>query len=104
MEDGEDVVTLLFQHSPSRCRKSELGRKVLDLSRWKSFRERVSNHVVSRAVNKLNRAVFDDVANEMEADVDVLGTSVVLVVFGKGHRGLIVQKECGHVELAGEEL
>ena len=90
MEDGEDVVTLLFQHSPSKCGKSKLGCEVLDLSEWESFCECVGNHVISRAVNKLNRAVFDDIANEMEADVDVLGTSMVLVVFGKGHGGLIV--------------
>ena len=77
---------------------------MLDLSGWESFCECVSNHVVGRAVNKMNRAVFNNILNEMEADVNMLGTSMVLVVFGEGHSGLIGRKEHGRVELAGEEL
>ena len=104
MEDGEDVITLLFQHSPSRCGESELGHKVLDLSGWEGFRVRVGNHVISRAVNKSNRAVFDDVSNEMEADVDVLGTRMVLMILCECDGGLVVQKEGGSVNFAGEDL
>ena len=40
----------------------------------------------------------------MEIDVDMLGTSVVLVVFGKGHGRLVIRKESHGVKLPGEEL
>ena len=77
---------------------------MLDLSGWKGFRERVGNHVVRGAVNKTNRAVFDDVANKMEANVDVLGASMVLVILRECDGGLVVRKEGGSVEFAGEDL
>jgi len=56
---------------------------VLDLSGWKGFGECVGNHVVSRAVDKSDRAILDDIANEVESDVNVFGTSVILMVFCK---------------------
>ena len=77
---------------------------MLDLSGWEGFRERVGNHVVSRAVNKSNRAVFNDVADEMEADVNVLGTCMVLVILCECDGGLVVRKEGSRVEFAGEDL
>jgi hypothetical protein len=63
---------------------------VLDLSRWKGFGKDVHNHVVSRAVNKLNRPVFDNILNEVESTVDVLGMGMVLVVLCKCNSRLIV--------------
>ena len=77
---------------------------MLDLSGWKGFGERVGHHVVCRAIDELNRAVFDDIVNEMEPYVDVLCTSVVLVIFGEHNGGLIVRKESCQVELAREKL
>jgi hypothetical protein len=77
---------------------------VLDLRRRKGFGKRVGDHVVGRAVNKSNRTAFDDVSNKMEADVDVLGTSMVLVVFGECNGGLIVRKESRRVEFPREKL
>ena len=77
---------------------------MLDLSGWKGFGERVGHHVVCRAIDELNRAVFDDIVNEMEPYVDVLCTSVVLVIFGEHNGGLIVRKESCRVELAREKL
>ena len=77
---------------------------MLDLSRWEGFHECVSNHVIGRAVNKLNRAIFDDVFNEVKVDVNVFGASMVLVIFGEGHGRLIVRKKGGRVEFAREDL
>jgi len=77
---------------------------MLDFRRWKGFGKCVGDHVISRAVNKSNRTVFDDVSNKMKSDVDVFGTSVVLVVFGECNGGLVVRKEGGGVKLAREEL
>jgi len=54
---------------------------VLDLSRWKGFGEHVGNHVIGRAVDKSDRAVLDNIVNEVESDVDVFGMSVILMVF-----------------------
>ena len=66
---------------------------MLDLSGWEGFRERVSNHVIGRAVNKSNRAVFNDVLDEMEVDVDVLGMCMVLMILCECDGGLVVRKE-----------
>ena len=76
---------------------------MLDLSGWKGFGERVGHHVVCRAIDESNRAVFDDVSNEMEADVDVLGTRVVLMILRECDGGLVVRKEGGSVEFRSEE-
>jgi len=63
---------------------------MLDFHRWKGFGKCVGDYVISRAVNKSNRTVFDDISNKMKLDVNVFGMSVVLVVFGKCDGGLIV--------------
>ena len=60
---------------------------MLDLSGWKGFGERVGHHVVCRAIDESNQAVFDDVVNEMEPYVDVLCMSMVLVIFGERGTG-----------------
>ena len=80
----------IIQHSPSRCSKSELGHEMLDFRRWKGLGKGIGDHVICRAVNKPNRAIFDDVVDEMKANVNVLGASVVLVILHECDGGLVV--------------
>ena len=47
----------------------------------KSFCEGVGEHVVGWAVDESYGSFFDDVAYEVESYIDVLGTSVILVIF-----------------------
>jgi hypothetical protein len=54
------------------------------LRRGKGFGESVGNHVIGRAVNEVQRAIFNDPSDEMETNIDVFGPGVVLVVFRKG--------------------
>jgi len=56
---------------------------VFHFHRWKGLGECVSNHVVSRAVNKMDGAIFDNVSDKMKVDVNVFQSGMVLVVFYK---------------------
>jgi len=69
-----------LQHSPSSRAEAKLVAEVLDFGRGKSLRHRVGNHVVGRAIDKADRAVVNDPANEVEANIDMLRTSVVLMI------------------------
>ncbi len=62
------------------------------------------NRTVSAQLALWNRALFDDPANEVVADVDMLGSRMVLVVFGKLDGGLIVAEKNGRREVELEEL
>ncbi|TFK77678.1 hypothetical protein K466DRAFT_508228, partial [Polyporus arcularius HHB13444] len=54
------------------------------------LRESVGDHVVRGAIHETYLLVFDDPANEMEADVDVFSAGVVLVVASESNRRLVV--------------
>ena len=47
----------------------------------KGFGECVGDHVIGRTVNEADRAVFDDVSNEMKTNVNMFGSGMVLVIF-----------------------
>ena len=70
----------LFQHSPSNCNKPELCSEVLHLRRGERLGEDVGDHVLGRAIDKPDRAIFNDSANEVESDVNVLAAHVVLMI------------------------
>jgi hypothetical protein len=55
------------------------------LWRGKGFRESIGNHVIGRAVNEVQGAVFDNPSDEMEVNVDVFSSGMILVVFRKGY-------------------
>ena len=64
-----------------------------DLVLGERFREDVRGHILRRAVFNVNNPVRDGLANEVEADVDVLGTSMVVIICGEVERGLVVAVE-----------
>ena len=96
-----------FQHSPSIESKSEFGSKVLDLCGWEGLSESVSNHFVGGAVDQLNLALVNDIADKMITNINVLGLGMVLVVLGECDGGLVVAQGCGRfrdVEEIGEDI
>ena len=81
-----------------------MGCKILDLHRQKSLGKHVCDHIISRAIDELNRAIFNDIVNEMKVDADVFGVSMILMIICECDGGLIVQKEGGSIKFAGEDL
>ena len=61
------------------------------LQGWKGFSKDVGSHVVGRTVLETDLLLFDSVADEMEADVDVFGASMKTVVLCKSDGGLVVR-------------
>src|ERR1700736_1393936 len=88
---------LPFQHSPSSAAESEFGGKMFDFRRWQSFRKGIGDHIISRAVNQTDFALFDNPAYEMKSYINMLCTSMVLVIFCQRNCRLIVRKERCHV-------
>jgi hypothetical protein len=72
---------LFFQHPHSSLGKAKLRCKVLGFQGWQCFGECVGDHVVCGAIHKFDGAIFDDPADKMEADVDVLCAHMILEVF-----------------------
>ncbi len=70
--------------------ESKATSKVFDLCRGEHLSECISDHISSGAVNKAQGAPLDDSANEVIADIDVLGLHVVTVVLHESNHGLIV--------------
>jgi hypothetical protein len=66
--------------------------KVLGLDAWKRFSKGIGNHIFGRAKDEPNGAVLDDPTDEMISDIDVFGTRVILVVFGKSNGRFVVGK------------
>jgi len=55
----------------------------------------ISNHIICRAVDKIERASFHNMVNEVVSDVDVFCARVVVVCGGENKCGLVVAKHCG---------
>lgn len=53
----------------------------------------VSCHVVSRAIDKLDRSSFYYVMNEVVAYIDVLGASMVVAVLSQSNDGFAVTEQ-----------
>ena len=99
-----DLLGLSFQHSPSNQHKSKFASEMLDFRGWESFRKCVSNHFVGWTIDESERPVFDDPSNKMESDVDMLGSRMVLMVFGECNRQLVVRKQGGGSKYVVKEL
>ena len=65
---------------PSSCAEAKLGCEMLDLEGSEHFGEHVGNHIFGWAIHKLNAAILDDPVDEVKANIDVLGASMVTVV------------------------
>src|ERR1700720_756407 len=74
---------VLFQHSPSSLAQAKFCRKMLDLRGGQCLSKAISNHVGSQTKNELKNSFFDNPADEMETDVDVFSTCMVLMVLRK---------------------
>src|SRR5882762_10847320 len=74
----ETVFGLRVQHSPSNREKSKCVSKVLGLDAWERLCEKVGSHVLGRTVDKLNRAIFDRVADEMPLYVNMFCSGMEL--------------------------
>lgn len=90
---------LIFQHSPSSRAQAESIGKMFDLGRGEGLGQGVGNHVIGRTVDEAERAVLDDLTDEMIPYVDMLRARVILVVLSERNCGLIVaEQNCGGVE------
>ena len=67
------MVPRSLQHSPSFCVQSEFCGEMLHLGRGQGLSERVSDHVVSWAINEMHGTLLDDLSDEVVVHVDVLG-------------------------------
>ena len=56
--------------------------EVLDLWGWECLCKCIGNHFFDWAIDKPKRAVFNDPANEMKSDINMFGSSVILMIFG----------------------
>jgi len=55
--------------------------------------ECVGSHVVGQAVDKADRASFNDVTNKMKTNINMFCSGVVLVIFHELDCGLVVRKK-----------
>ena len=92
-----------MQHSPSSAANPKVLRVNRDLVFGERFREDVRGHIFRGAIFDVNNPVRDGLANEVEADVDVLGTSVVVIICGEVERGLVVAVEGDRCSDVAEE-
>jgi hypothetical protein len=67
----------------------------LQLETIESFGKSISNHVVGGTINEGGAALHDGLANEMEMNVDMLGTRVVRGILRQRNSTLIITKESG---------
>lgn len=77
---------------------------MFDLRGRESFGESVGNHIIGGTIDKGNGAAFNDPANEMKANINVLRTCVVTMVLGKRNGRLVVRIDGGREERHVEEL
>ena len=64
--------------------------KVLGLGAQKWLGEKIGSHVLGRTINKLDRALFDRVADEMPMDIDMFSSGVKLPLQMSKHNSRLV--------------
>ena len=69
----------IFQHSSSIHSESKCVCEMLDFCRQKGFCKCICYHFFSRAVDKSYFAVFNNPSYEVEMNVDVLGSCMLLM-------------------------
>ena len=91
------MLLLRFLHSPGRLTQSQTKAVAPDLPVRKRFGEDVGRHIVSRTVDHVDGPIRYDFADEVEADVDVFGACMIVVVLREFECGLVVaeQRHCG---------
>ena len=57
---------------------------------WQHFGEYVGSHVVHGAVSDIYGPASHDLADEVEADINVLGPHMIVIVCGQLQGGLVV--------------
>ena len=93
-----------LQHSPSGRCETEGRCEVLNLHGRESLCEDVSGLVISWAVDELNRASLNGVADKMVAYVDMLHLSMVQAILGEHDCGLVVAMEGGGLGERAKDL
>ena len=84
-------IDLEYSNTPPSSRlQAERESEMLRFNVGKCLGKCVGNHVVGRAVNKINCPVVHDKSNKMIPYVDVFGTGVIRPVAGKCDSGLRV--------------
>ena len=64
--------------------------KVLGLGARKQLGEKIGSHVLSRTLNKLNRAFFNRVVDEVPPDVNMFSSGVKLPLQMSKHNSRLV--------------
>jgi hypothetical protein len=72
-----------------------------DLPAWQHFGEKVSGHVIGKAIGQQDFSTLNSVTDEMESNVNVFRSCMVIVSLGKSECSLIVteQSSCFHGEV-----
>ena len=79
---GEMASThLQTYHSPSSHAKPQLGCEMFRFCARERLSKHICKHVLGWTKDESNRAIVDDPSDEMELNVNVLGSSVVLMIF-----------------------
>ena len=80
-----------IQHSPSNQKKSKHMSKVLGLGARKWLGEKIGSHVLGSTINKLYRALFDRVVDEMPTEIDMFSSGMKLPLRMSEHNsGLVI--------------
>jgi hypothetical protein len=66
-----------------------------DLMFWEHFSEDVCHHILSGAKLDIDVPIRDCLMNEMEANVNMFGMSMIVVVCGKMDGSFVVAMESG---------
>jgi hypothetical protein len=66
-----------------------------DLVFQECFCEDVCSHLVGQAVLDVNVAICYGLMDKVELNVDVFGTSIIIIICGKVKGCLIITEECG---------
>jgi len=84
-----------FHHTPAGATESKGGGVEVNLPSGQRLGKDISNHIICRTVDKIKRAGFHNMANEVVSDVDVFCVRVVVVGGGENECGLVVAEHCG---------
>ena len=65
------------------------------------FGEKVSSHVTGGAIGQQDFSALNNVVDEMETDIDMFCSCMIVIVLGKSESSLIVteQSSCFHSEV-----
>ena len=77
---------------------------MLDLGGRQCLGEDIGHHVVSGAVNELDRTLLNNPVDPMVVHINMLGLWMVLVVICKCNGSLVITKECGRGSKVTEDL